>query len=129
MLYSDLSGNSGFSNAGPAAIWRQRVFLKVKQKSQVAWQQWHKLTAEFKAKVALGALPERSTMAELCAAYEVHPNRIGECNSQLVERAMLAFSADAGAALAELVDLASLRARIGQLTLENDFSRSGAYFR
>jgi transposase len=60
-------------------------------------------------------------MAELCAAYQVHPNQISEWKKQLVERAMLVFTAGAGATITEPVDLAPLHAKIGQLALENDF--------
>ena len=90
----------------------------VKKKTQVAKQQRRKLTAEFKAKVALAALREDKTMAELCAQYSVHPNQISDWKKQLVARAIEAFG---GGERAEPVDLAPLHAKIGQLALENDF--------
>ena len=56
----------------------EKEFLMVKKKSQVAKKQRRKLTAEFKARVALAALREDKAMAELCAQFQVHPNHVGE---------------------------------------------------
>ena len=93
----------------------------VKKKSQVAKKHRRKLTAEFKARVALAAVREDKTMAELCAQFQVHPNQIGEWKKQLIARATEVFC---GGDRAEAVDLAPLHAKIGQLALENDFLES-----
>jgi transposase-like protein len=77
--------------------------------------------AAFKAKVALAALREDRTMAQLCEQFEVHANQISEWKKQLLERAATVF--DQGR-VAEPVDLAPLHAKIGQLALENDFLES-----
>ena len=48
----------------------------LKKKSSVAKKQRRKLSAEFKAKVALAALREDKTLAQLCAEFQVHSTQI-----------------------------------------------------
>ena len=77
-------------------------------------------SAVFKAKVAIEALSEGKTIAEVAHKHDVHPNQVTEWRRQLIERAAGAFG---GAVTPEVapVDLKVLHAKIGQLTLENDF--------
>ena len=76
----------------------------------------------FKAQVALAALREDKTLAELCAQFELHANQISEWKKLLVARAAEVF--DGGGVSPEPVNLAPLHAKIGRLALENDFLES-----
>ena len=72
----------------------------------------------FKAQVALAAMKGDKTLAELAQQYDIHPNQITDWKTQLLERAVKVF--DGPKPEAE-PDLKALHAKIGQLTLENDF--------
>jgi transposase len=95
----------------------QQEFQMVKKPSS-ARRTRRSLSAEFKARVALAALREDKTLAQLAQEFELHPTQIVEYRRQLLERASSVFG---GASHAPAVDLAPLHAKIGQLTLENDF--------
>ena len=74
----------------------------------------------FKAKVALAALKGEKTLAELAQQFDVHSNQITGWKAQLVASAAEVFGASGGAT-APAVDVKTLHAKIGELTLENDF--------
>jgi len=79
-------------------------------------------TPAFKAKVALAGIKGDRTLAELAEQFDVDPNQITQWKVQLQEGAAEVFgSAAGGAAKTPAVDVKSLHAKIGELTLENDF--------
>ncbi|TCG09253.1 transposase [Paraburkholderia steynii] len=78
----------------------------------------------FKAKVALAALKGDKTLAELAQQFDVHPNQITDWKKQLQERVADVFEVGNAAPAAPPIDVKVLHAKIGQLTLENDFLES-----
>ena len=76
----------------------------------------------FKAKVALAAIKGDKTMAELSEHFDVHQNQISDWKQLLQESAADIFGATKAKAIEP--DIKVLHAKIGQLTLENDFLES-----
>jgi len=77
----------------------------------------------FKSKVALAAVKDNKTISELSQQFDVHPNQITQWKSQLLDRMSVVFEGS-GKSDTPQVDIKTLHAKIGQLTLENDFLES-----
>ena len=79
-------------------------------------------SASFKAKVALAAIKGERTIAQLADQFDVHPNQITTWRSQLLEGAAGVFGSETRNEAAEpAIDVKTLHAKIGELTLANDF--------
>jgi transposase-like protein len=79
-------------------------------------------TAAFKSKVALAALKGDKTLAVLSSEFDVHQNQIIDWKNQAQAHLLSAFTGKSKAQ--ESVDLKPYEAKIGRLTLENDFLES-----
>ncbi len=79
-------------------------------------------SGEFKSKVALAALREEGTLAEIAAKYGVHPSQVNDWKRQAMAGLAGIFEGkavhDEAAHEAQVKDL---HAKIGQLTVERDF--------
>jgi transposase-like protein len=75
----------------------------------------------FKAKVALAAIKGEKTLGELAQQFDAHPNQIATWKGQLLEGAAGVFGQEKPEGKEAAVDLKALHAKIGELTLTNDF--------
>jgi transposase-like protein len=74
--------------------------------------------------VALAAIKGEKTLAELAQLHDVHTTEIAAWKAQLLEVAAGVFSNGSPAPSSDpRADLKTLHAKIGELTLENDFCR------
>ena len=79
-------------------------------------------TPALQAKVALAAIKGDRTVVQVAEQFDVHPNQVTSWKAQLEGGAADVFGPGSGGGTAEpAVDVKSLHAKIGELTLENDF--------
>jgi transposase-like protein len=78
-------------------------------------------SAEFKAKVAIEALKEQKTIAELAQQYELHPTQISQWKQQFLANAASTFGLESNDTKELEKQRDELFQKVGQLTVENDF--------
>jgi len=78
-------------------------------------------SAEFKAKVALAALSESKTLAELASDHQLHATQITRWKQELVENATDLFGKGKKKEVNHEAEVAELHRQIGKLKVENDF--------
>ena len=83
-----------------------------------------KHSAAFKAKVALEAVQERETVAEIARRYKVHANVVYKWKSELLKNASRAFGPGSGDGAGSERE-GDLLKKIGELTVERDFLSNG----
>lgn len=80
-----------------------------------------KFSAEFKAQVALEAIKNQYTLAELAKKFELSPVVISKWKGEFLENMASVFDKGASAKKESGPDVEQLYSQIGQLKVENDF--------
>ena len=76
---------------------------------------------DFKAKVALAAIKGDETLSELARRYQINANLIVKWKKLLLENSGEVFASGKGLAPDRESEIKSLLAKIGEITMENDF--------
>ncbi len=85
------------------------------------------ITADFKAKVALEALRGDRTVQEIAAKHKVHPNQVGNWKRRAIDGLGEVFSNGVDRARRDHEsEVHELHAKIGELTVVNDFWPEGS---
>jgi transposase len=84
-----------------------------------------KFTSAFKASVAIEAIKDRESLAELSKRYEVHPTVISKWKMEFLENSSSVFDKKSDGEPG--VDPEKLYTKIGQLEVENDFLKKSLH--
>jgi transposase len=78
-------------------------------------------SAAFKAKVAIAALKDDKTLAELAEKFDIHANQITQWRTQLLEGALGVFLTPGEKRENAGPSMKDMQAKIGQQAMELDF--------
>ena len=101
---------------------RELLYKELQEDQKMSKRPRRNHAPAFKAKVALDALKSDQTIVELAERYQVHPNQITDWKKQLLEHTEEVFSKDRPNDQGPNVK--DFHAKIGQLSMENDFLSS-----
>jgi transposase len=76
---------------------------------------------DFKSKVALAAIKGDETLSELARRYNINANLIVKWKKLLLDNSAEVFASSKGLAPNRESEIKSLQAKIGEITMENDF--------
>ncbi len=76
---------------------------------------------QFKAKVALAAIKGDETLSNLASRYDINANLIVKWKKQLLDSSAEVFASGTGLSPNRESEIKSLQAKIGEITMENDF--------
>jgi len=76
---------------------------------------------EFKSKVALAAVKGDETLSQLASRFDINANLIVKWKKQLLDNSAEVFASGKGLAPDRETEIKELQAKIGEITMENDF--------
>lgn len=80
-----------------------------------------KFGSAFKAQVALEALKERETLAELSVRFGVAQEMVSRWKSEFIKQSSSVFDKKSHSSDEPTVEVKRLRSKVGELTMERDF--------
>lgn len=76
---------------------------------------------DFKAKVALAAIKGDQTLSEIASRFAINANLVVKWKKQLLEQSAEVFASTKGVVSDRESEIKSLQAKIGEITMENNF--------